>query len=66
LSNILEDVMATTARVIDLDDFRRRRTALAEVTSDAKPTSPLHPAAAAQAVVWVPVWVWMPVWSVGM
>jgi hypothetical protein len=64
LSNILEDVMATTARVIDLEDFRRRRLAAAEVPSDKHP--PMPRVAAVAPVVWVPVWVWMPVWSVGM
>ena len=42
---------ASVARVIDLEDYRRRRTTKTQST-----------AAVSLPLVWVPVWVWMPVW----
>lgn len=44
--------MDAQARVIDLDEYRRRRAEQRERTQPAMPAP----------VMWVPVWVWVPVW----
>ncbi len=48
--------MAQGARVIDLDEYRRRREAQSE-----RPATTLGPA---MSVVWVPVWMWVPFWPI--
>ncbi len=45
---------AEGARIIDLDEYRRRR-----VERSAQP-----PLALAPPIVWVPVWLWVPVWPI--
>ena len=45
---------AQGARVIDLEQYRRRREEARERTAPA----------AQPPMMWVPVWVWVPVWSV--
>jgi len=44
--------MEPQARVIDLEQYRRRR---AEQRERAQPVMPAP-------VMWVPVWVWVPLW----
>jgi hypothetical protein len=55
--------MSRSAAVVDLQDFRRRRSAReAPAASAPRPVAPTLPYAA---LVPVPVWVvWMPVWTV--
>jgi hypothetical protein len=44
--------MAQGARVIDLDEYRRRR----QATKD----RPAHASAAPSSMVWIPLWMWFP------
>lgn len=46
---------AEGARVIDLDEYRRRRSQRNE---------PALPAVMPPPIVWVPVWLWVPVWPI--